>query len=94
VRCSIFAVTLTAALFIAGCTPSKTSDGNEERGGSRDCDEPENPYTQGSGHYVGYEWAEKNGAGDCAGSSQSFNEGCEEYETQETEYEECEAKKK
>jgi hypothetical protein len=28
------------------------------------------------------------------GSSQSFNEGCKEYETQESEYEECEAEKK
>jgi hypothetical protein len=30
----------------------------------------------------------------CGGSSQSFTEGCEEFETQESEYQECEAKRK
>ena len=29
-----------------------------------------------------------------SGSSQSFTEGCEEHERQESEYEECEAKRK
>jgi hypothetical protein len=37
-----------------------------------------NPYTEGTGHYAGYEWAESTG-GDCDGNSNSFNEGCEEY---------------
>ena len=37
-----------------------------------------NPYSQGTGHYAGYEWAERTG-GDCNGNSASFNEGCEEY---------------
>lgn len=37
-----------------------------------------NPYSEGTGHYAGYEWAERTG-GSCDGNSQSFNEGCEEY---------------
>jgi hypothetical protein len=59
----------------------------------RECVEPENPYSEGTGHYAGYEWAERNGSS-CSSSSQSFNEGCEEYATQESEYEECEAENK
>ncbi len=37
-----------------------------------------NPYSSGTGHYAGYEWAERTG-GACDGKSASFNEGCEEY---------------
>ncbi len=40
-----------------------------------------NPYSEGTGHYAGYEWAERTG-GDCNGNSASFNEGCEEYYSQ------------
>ncbi|MGA8986053.1 MAG: hypothetical protein WB470_25520, partial [Candidatus Acidiferrales bacterium] len=57
------------------------------------CEEPVNPYDEGTGHYAGYEWAESRGSGTCDGSSQSFNEGCEEYESQVAEYDECEAEK-
>ncbi|MDR1546854.1 MAG: hypothetical protein LBU12_09155 [Deltaproteobacteria bacterium] len=35
-----------------------------------------------SGHKAGYKWAEKNNIGntnDCAGNSNSFNEGCRSY---------------
>ena len=42
-------------------------------------EEQENPYSQGTGHSAGYEWAEKNDVSDCGGNSQSFIEGCEEY---------------
>jgi len=41
-------------------------------------DDVENPYSEGTGHYAGYEWAERTG-GRCNGNSRSFNEGCEEY---------------
>ncbi len=41
--------------------------------------EQENPYSQGTGHSAGYEWAEKNDVSSCGGNSQSFIEGCEEY---------------
>jgi hypothetical protein len=88
-------LTLGAALSIVACTSSessKPSDANEET--EAKCTEPENPYSAGSGHYAGYEWAEEKGAGTCSGSSQSFNEGCEEYEQQETAYEECQARMK
>lgn len=40
-----------------------------------------NPYSPGTGHYAGYEWAERTG-GYCDGNSQSFNEGCETYHDQ------------
>lgn len=49
--------------------------------------EPENPYDQGSGHYAGYEWGENGKA--CGGNSNSFTEGCEEYESQEENYSNC-----
>jgi hypothetical protein len=58
------------------------------------CTEPENPYDAGTGHYAGYEWAEKNNPGTCGGSSQSFIEGCEEYQQQESEYADCQAREK
>jgi hypothetical protein len=78
---------------LVGCG-SKSED-NAEAGDQKEkaCAEPENPYAQGSGHYAGYEWAEEKGSGGCEGRSESFNEGCEEYETQEDEYQECEAAK-
>lgn len=55
-------------------------------------EEPEigNPYSDGSGHYAGYEWAEENDTDYCDGNSDSFNEGCQEYIDQrdaEEEYE-------
>ena len=73
---------------LVGC--SSPERGKEaEAGRSASCAEPENPYSPGTGHYAGYEWAEEHG-GDCNGNSNSFNEGCEEYEQQEADYEECE----
>lgn len=84
-------------LLIVGCTssePSKSPSSNEEGGATPKCTEPENPYAEGTGHYAGYKWAEEKGSGSCSGSSQSFVEGCEEYERQESEYQECEARRK
>ncbi len=80
--------------YVAGCTSAKPAESNDERNASQYCEEPENPYTEGTGHYAGYEWAESHDSGTCNGSSDSFNEGCEEYETQEAEYQECETQKK
>ena len=82
--------TVICALLLAGCSSQKDPSSDENRGATV-CVEPENPYSQGTGHYAGYEWAERNG-GSCAASSQSFNEGCEEYDTQEEDYEECQGK--
>lgn len=93
-RCFILVSALIATLLIGGCTSSRSSGSNKERDAGRHCNEPENPYAEGTGHYAGYEWAEDHCSGTCDGSSQSFNEGCEEYETQEAEYQECEAQNK
>jgi hypothetical protein len=90
----VMVVMIMGLLLIPGCTPSKSLESKQDDKTGRQCNEPENPYSEGTGHYAGYEWAESRGLGVCNGSSQSFNEGCEEYETQESEYEECEARKK
>ena len=90
------ALVLVGMLQAVGCTSSKSSEssgGTSESDTAVSCVEPENPYTEGTGHYAGYEWAENKGAGTCGGSSPSFIEGCEEFETQETDYQQCEAKK-
>ena len=68
-----------------------SSFGNGEASAAK-CTEPENPFDEGSGHYAGYEWAQSNGSGDCDGRSQSFIEGCEEYENQQAAYDQCKAK--
>lgn len=80
------------ALTVLGC-PSPGSDEKEEA--SADCDdlEPDNPYSSGSGHYAGFEWAEKNEPGACSGNSTSFVEGCEEYQRQAGAHAACESKK-
>lgn len=56
-------------------------------GSNSSCTEPENPYDEGSGHYAGWQWGEE--GNDCNGSSSSFIEGCEEYQSAEATYEEC-----
>ena len=96
VQMKSFFLTLTLAglMVMGGCkssTPSDayTSGGRADSGAS--CSEPENPYDEGSGRYSGFEWAENNNPGFCDGNSQSFIEGCEEYQRQETKYANCEA---
>lgn len=68
-------ITSLVTLFLAGCGGSSGGylDAEDEEGGYVG-----NPYSDGTGHFAGYEWAERTG-GDCDGNSQSFNEGCEEY---------------
>jgi hypothetical protein len=81
---------------IVGCkssAPANPSDSNGEAASATTCTEPENPYDEGSGHYAGYEWAQQNSTATCGGNSQSFIEGCEEYESQEAKYQDCKAKK-
>ena len=92
-RLTVFAliVASTGLAGVLGCNSSTSSDENQEELASRHCTEPENPYEQGSGHYAGYEWAERNDPASCGGRSQSFIEGCEEYQNQESEYEDCES---
>ena len=57
---------------------------------TKDCSslEPENPYNEGSGHYAGFEWGENGNT--CGGNSNSFIEGCEDYESQEEAFNTCE----
>lgn len=77
---------VSCALIVAtiGCSsPEITSES------SRNCREPENPYSEGTGHYAGFAWAEEKGAASCGGNSDSFIEGCEEYLRQVHEYEKC-----
>ncbi len=84
---------LAGLMLAVGCRPSAPSD-SSGAASAPNCTEPENPYDEGSGHYAGYEWAESSGSGSCGGNSQSFIEGCEEYESQEAEYQECENKER
>lgn len=89
-----FELLFICILFILlAMTVACSSPKSSEEGSTVNCTEPENPYDEGTGHYAGYEWAETHG-GSCNGRSQSFNEGCEEYEQQESEYQECERRKK
>jgi hypothetical protein len=96
-RYSSFIIIFAAAVLLVACTSSSSPDsssGKQESSASVECVEPQNPYDEGSGHYAGYEWAQEKNPGACGGNSQSFIEGCEEYERQQSEYEDCEAKKK
>ena len=82
---------ITGLLVTVGCSSSLHLSSTADR----NCTEPQNPYTEEkTGHYAGYKWAESKGSAACDGSSESFNEGCAEYERQESEYQDCEAKKK
>jgi len=90
----ILGLTLLAALVVIDCTSSTSSERTNGEESARHCSEPHNPYNEGTGHYAGYEWAETNNPGTCGGRSQSFIEGCEEYQQQESEYDECEAQNK
>lgn len=85
---------MAATLVLCGCGRDSSRRSDEGETAEVNCTEPENPYSEGTGHYAGYQWAQDHESGDCNTSSQSFNEGCEEYESQESEYQECEAQKK
>jgi hypothetical protein len=87
----IFGLALSTLLGVVGCTSSTSPENTNEEATALHCAEPQNPYDEGSGHYAGYEWAETNNSGDCGDRSQSFVEGCEEYQRQESDYQHCEA---
>jgi hypothetical protein len=90
-----FPIVILAAILVMGaCTSSDSSPPVEDKkDATARCTEPQNPYDDGTGHYAGYEWAEENPT-DCNGSSESFIEGCQEYERQESEFQDCEARNK
>ena len=79
-----------ATLMAVGCksTPSSSSSDSEAS-----CTEPQNPYDEGSGHYAGYEWAAEH-SGACETGSNSFNEGCDEYDRQQDAYDKCVAERR
>jgi len=77
-----------SVLLAVGCSSSSSKSDNR-----KECVAPANPYEKESnpGHYAGFDWAEK-GKPCHDNPSQSFNEGCQEYERQEAEYQECQSK--
>jgi len=96
IRYFILPLAVAGLMVAVGCRSSAPTYSTDRSGADKsahECIEPENPYDEGSGHYAGYEWAESNGSGTCGGNSQSFIEGCEEYESQEAKFQECEANK-
>ena len=86
----------TGIVFLTSCTSSsstQSASSSSDESQKSVCIEPENPYSQGTAEYKGYEWAEEHGRS-CNVSSTEFTEGCEEYDSQEAEYEECQAQKR
>ncbi len=83
-------ISLLFLFVLVGCESSPRS--NDESSPTAVCTEPENPYSEGTAEYKGYEWAQEHGQS-CSASSSEFTEGCEEYDSQESEYEECQAGK-
>ena len=85
-----FVIALTVACGDGSQQPESSSgDGVPSITSSRTCNEPENPYPEGSGHYAGFEWAERNDPSSCGGNSVSFIEGCEVFLTQSEAYNAC-----
>ncbi|MFH1533340.1 MAG: hypothetical protein ABID64_00195 [Nitrospirota bacterium] len=67
-------------LFVSGCLSQSSEDYYIDEG----MEEVKigNPYSSGTGHYAGYEWAKDKEISDpdnCGGNSQSFIEGCRAY---------------
>lgn len=67
------------ALLLVGCSSNPSNSSYEYEDEEVEDRYIGNPYSSGSGHYAGYEWAERKGGSSCGGNSQSFVEGCEEY---------------
>lgn len=85
-------IVLIFSMLLFACSKAENVDSTSGKSNKNiECIAPHNPYTDGSGHYAGFEWARENG-GACNGNSDSFNEGCEEYYRQLNEYNECMAK--
>jgi hypothetical protein len=86
---------LAISLMLSACESSSSEHASESeqlKSKELSCEEPQNPYSEGSGHYAGFEWAEKHEPASCGGNSQSFIEGCEEWQRQDEDYEACENK--
>ena len=85
-KCIAVAVLMLGASLLVGCDSAASSGVSGTS--AKHCTEPENPYSEGTGHYAGYEWASTHGE-ECSATSSSFQEGCDEYDAQEDEYEAC-----
>ena len=88
----LIAITFIISMSLFGCSNNSSNYSKQTVKSATNCVEPQNPYTEGSGHYAGFEWAKENG-GACDGNSDSFNEGCENYYRQLNEYNDCIANK-
>lgn len=64
------------------------SDYYQDEEAQKECLEPENPYSEWSWHYAWYERAVEKWR-TCSWNSNSFIEWCEEYYSQESDYENC-----
>jgi hypothetical protein len=89
-KISASAILTLALVMFVGCKSTPDSSSREEEA---TCTEPQDPFDEGSGHYAGFEWAAEHN-GTCETGSTSFNEGCDEYDTQEDRYTRCEAKRR
>lgn len=90
-KCTRIMVPIVCLVLFAAC--ESTHNASTEDSSEIACELPQNPYSEGSGHYAGYEWAEQNNPATCDGKSDSFIEGCEEWQKQVSDHEACEAKK-
>ena len=90
-----FAGVILLACVCVGCDSAGSSSGDIDATttSSEGCSaaEPENPYDDGTGHYAGFEWAERTDPGSCSGNSSSFIAGCEELLRQSAAYQACSA---
>ena len=85
-----YLIIITTLFLLISCSNKTEYESNyyQNKEVQKNCIEPENPYSDWSGHYAWYEWAiEKWRA--CSWNSNSFIEWCEEYYTQENDYSNC-----
>ena len=77
----------------AGCSTTQINQSLYTRAATIDIDcnelKPKNFYSSGTGHYAGWDWAERANPGLCTGNSSSFIEGCENYQKQLGSYLSC-----
>lgn len=94
-RTAALRATILALVAVLGCGESESTESRNATTSSSNCAElePDNPYSPGTGHHAGFEWAERNDASSCGGNSTSFIEGCEAYVTQQAAHDDCISKR-
>lgn len=90
---TLISVLLLVSLILAWCWYNSDysndyNDSYSDYESSQECNEPSNPYGDWWWHDAWFNRAEETGW-DCDGNSESFNEWCEEYYSQLSEYEDC-----